>query len=85
MTQGYLRFPRTSSRRVRVHSLADEDVGFSKWKTNNRGMEIPFNFHILETNGVLLFGIKIADGKAYKQRLVINSFRCRIKNIKRGL
>ena len=54
----------TSSRRVRVHSLEDEDVGFSEMEdgaTEGIG-DSGLTFHILETNGVLLFGIKEIAG-----------------------
>lgn len=54
----------TSSRRLRVHKLGDEATGFSEMEDGategigQNGLE----FHILETNGVLLFGIKEIAG-----------------------
>jgi hypothetical protein len=51
----------TSSRRLRVHKLGDKTAGFSEMEDGlvNEGIgQNGLEFHMLETNGVLLFGIK---------------------------
>ena len=50
----------TSSRRLRVHKLGDKTAGFSEMEDSlNEGIgQNGLEFHMLETNGVLLFGIK---------------------------
>lgn len=50
----------TSSRRLRVSNLDDSDVGFPTLGDDGTDglSEIGLEFHILETNGVLLFGIQ---------------------------
>ena len=54
----------TSSRRLRVHRLGDELVGFSEMEDDiAEGIgQNGLTFHMLETNGVLLFGIKEIAG-----------------------
>jgi hypothetical protein len=50
----------TSTRRVRVHALGDEDVGFPAGLIDDNAdglAEIGLTWHLLEENGVLLFGI----------------------------
>lgn len=50
----------TSSRRIRVSSLSDSSVGFPNLSDDNGDglAETGLEFHLLETNGVLIFGIK---------------------------
>lgn len=50
----------TSSRRVRISSLSDSTIGFpSLADDNSDGLsETGLEFHLLETNGVLIFGIQ---------------------------
>jgi hypothetical protein len=50
----------TSSRRIRVSSYSDSTIGFPQLSDGNGDgySEIGLTFNILETNGVLLFGIK---------------------------
>lgn len=49
----------TSSRRLRLHKLGDESEGFPEMTGDADGLgETGLTFHMLQNNGVLLFGIK---------------------------
>lgn len=61
-SQGFYKIDQvTSSRRVRVSSLSDSSVGFPILADGDGDglSETGLEFHLLETNGVLIFGIKV--------------------------